>query len=807
MERGLVSSLDREALRILEEILELDDTAARVDRMRQMCGADAFLRSRVEQLLARHESDARLLPTESFVAPRDSLFEIPDRVGPYRVLGEIARGGMGAVVKAERDDGVFLQLVAIKLIRGDIASERAKRRFEEERRILARLRHPAIVRILDGGQQGGQPWLAMDFVDGAPVTEVIRCNKPPESRRLEAFLAICDAVSYAHRHLVVHADIKPSNVLMSPDGSVHLLDFGIARLVSALDGEEAAEPYPLTRGYAAPERAVGVMPTIASDVFSLGVLLVEMLTGRMPDAASRHVPGTHLPAGVLQADVEALAARALAIEPSLRYADAASLQDDVQRLLQHRPLKARAGAGWRYRTGKFIRRHRLGVTAGSVALCMLAGAAVFSTVQWIRANRARVELDARFNEVRSLANYLLFDLYDELGSRPGTVETRVRVAAQAQQYLDHLRAVPHAPTALQLETSAAYRRLAQVLGVSGTSSLGRPQEARAALDRAEMLLLELMQREPRNPAALAQLGWIQSDRWTLLATAGESDRVNASARAYFDAALAIDPGDVSARLGRINTDRCEAYVLVKGADQPGKAREILERALGELRLLTVPQVQRESARLLEYQVLSNLGDAIYYGGDASGSLESYRAALAIAEQELHARTESPAWLSRRGEALWNISGVLEEDPGRLRDALAAVESGIVSLRSVLDLGPDANAEKKLSILYSQQGLLLAEMNQSARALESMRSGMALRESRLAAAPEDGARLRDLVIGRMSFADVLAKVGHRAEACNTARSAVDGWRQIEERSELTAHDRNSNAGQAATAASRYCPRGR
>ena len=163
-------SIESVALRVVEEALAFDDGPARSDFVARACAGQAELLARVTQLLAHEDTGFRLTPTESFVHPIGVIEAIPDRIGPYKVTAEIARGGMGAVVRAERDDGVFDQQVAIKLIRGDLASERAKARFAEERRILARLRHPGIVRILDGGDAEGRPWLAMDYVEGLPVT-------------------------------------------------------------------------------------------------------------------------------------------------------------------------------------------------------------------------------------------------------------------------------------------------------------------------------------------------------------------------------------------------------------------------------------------------------------------------------------------------------------------------------------------------------------------------------------------------------------------------------------------------------------
>lgn len=392
--------IDSDALKIVEEALALDDSEARAAFVEKRCVGNPELLARVQQLLALENSNVRLTATESFVRPMSIVEKVPDRVGPYRVTGEIARGGMGAVVKAERDDGVFEQTVAIKLIRGDLASDRTRARFNEERRILARLNHPGIVRIIDGGEADGRAWLAMDYIAGKPITEAL--DHASNDARLDAFEAVCEAVAYAHRNLVIHADIKPSNVLMTADGKVHLLDFGIARLIVGMDEAETGDPYPLTKGYAAPERGVGVAPTIASDIFSLGVLLLGILGRRVPGENSSFVDGTRLPAGELDGDLAAIAAKALAEDPDARYHDVTELLSDLRHHRSWEPIAARANEGWRYHSGRFILRHRKGLLLSGLAALALTATSIIATVSYVRAEHAREEADRRFVELRGL---------------------------------------------------------------------------------------------------------------------------------------------------------------------------------------------------------------------------------------------------------------------------------------------------------------------------------------------------------------------------------------------------------------------
>ena len=756
----------------------------------------------MEALLAHEQTNFRLLPTESFIKPLGVIEAIPDRIGPYKITAEIARGGMGAVVRAERDDGVFQQQVAIKLIRGDLASERARARFAEERRILARLRHSGIVRILDGGDADGRPWLAMDYVEGLPVTEALRKVGADQPARLDAFEAVCEGVAYAHRALVIHADIKPSNVLMSADGAVHLLDFGIARLITAIDSNETGDPYPLTKGYAAPERAVGVAPTITSDVFSLGVLLLGMLGCKVPDEDSDFIPGTRLPVGQLDGDLGAIAARTLAEKPEDRYPDVAALLSDIRRMRAFVPVVARRDADWRYVAGRFIQRHRKGLALTALAALALATATAISTVQYVRAERARTEADARFVEVRHLAKFMLTELSDDLSDAPGTVIARARLAEVSGQYLGRLGNVRDAPADLRLDTAQGYRRLASLQGLSGTSNLGHPDQAAKSLDRAEVLLAILTKEQPRNPAVLEELGWVTAGRWAMAADTAASRKLNIRAAAYFHQAMSLDSSRQGALLGFLMTEKSRAYDMTWSEDRPAAAEPVLRAALARLRAVQFNPVNRRDARLLEVNLLGRLGDAIYYAGDKPGSLVPYREAEAIIRAEL-ANGTSLVWTDKFGEAKFNIAGTLGDIDGQQESALREAREGIVALQRVLAFGPDANIEKRLLILYGQEGNVLSDMGRMAEAVAASDASIALRRERLARAPRDPQRNRDLAVALPNHAEVLARAGSHRAACNAAQEAVRQWTAIRAAGNLGARDAAKDVPDAAKVAIRLC----
>jgi serine/threonine-protein kinase len=404
MDQALDPARWRRLSAILDGALDLP-LDAREPYLQEVCGNDADLRRQVEELLAADASAGRFLetPAGERVAPlvaemsqglyNTEGFPKGRIVGTYRLLDELGEGGMGTVHLAERADGQFEQKVAIKLLRHGLESREARRRFLQERQILARLQHPAIARLLDGGvTEQGVPFFVMELVEGQPVTTYCEERRLGIESRLRVFLEVCDAAQYAHRNLVVHRDLKPSNVLVSPGGTVKLLDFGIAKLLEdSTDATPAATRtllQAMTPEYAAPEQVRGDAVTTATDVYALGVLLYEVLTSSRPYRVSGGTlaeleraileeepmrPSARLRG--LRGDLDGIVLKALQKEPERRYPSADALANDIRRHLQGLPVSAR-GDTLAYRARKFVRRHRLGVSvAALLVLSLLAGLA------------------------------------------------------------------------------------------------------------------------------------------------------------------------------------------------------------------------------------------------------------------------------------------------------------------------------------------------------------------------------------------------------------------------------------------------
>ncbi|MGH7543934.1 MAG: tetratricopeptide repeat protein [Gemmatimonadota bacterium] len=445
---------------LLDQALELEPEK-RSGYLDTACGADAALRSEVNRLIVSCERARRLLETPAVDLFSTLLSEssVPDaRLGPYRLVGVAGRGGMGTVFLAERDDDQYRKRVALKLVRPGLALDpHLVRRFREERQILANLDHPGIARLVDGGVTGdGLPWLAMEYVEGKRIDHYSDERRLGVVERLELFLQVCDAVQYAHRNLIVHRDLKPSNIFVTAEGRVMLLDFGIAKLLAT--AEAAGEGPPLTMTglqlmtpeYASPEQLRGAAISTASDVYSLGVLLYELLTGQRPfpaaglsraeveraileeeperpSSAVRHgderlalarSATRERLARRLKGDLDTIVLTALHKEPERRYPSAEGLGADIRWHLDSRPIAARPDTR-RYRAAKFVRRHPIGVTAIAGFVALLAGFSAVTTIQSERTARER-------DKAERLAGFLtgLLGSPDPWYGRGGSVTVR-----------------------------------------------------------------------------------------------------------------------------------------------------------------------------------------------------------------------------------------------------------------------------------------------------------------------------------------------------------------------------------------------
>lgn len=504
----------------------------------QACAGDAELRAEAEGLLAQDaetdfldEPAIRDAGTLLRLASADAVTDAPhgewkpgERVGPYRIEAELGRGGMGVVYRAFRVDGAFQQEVALKVTRRSAAAPAVLDRFRRERQILALLNHPNIARILDGGATpDGRPFFVMELVSGENIAAYCAKRKLPLRKRLELFLQACAAVAHAHRFLIIHRDLKPANIMVTAEGTVKLLDFGIAKIFQP-DFNDPAITRPaagmmLTPDYASPEQVRGEPVTTGTDVYALGLILHEMLTGRRAqhvgtsslsdvervvcqEAPARMsetpLEGAAYPASSLRGDLDNIAAKTLRKDAPDRYATVNQLAEDIQRYLSGRPVTARSDS-FLYHAGKFILRNKLAVSAGvAVTVSLAVGIGIAA---W----QARIARQ-HFEAVRSLANSLIHEIDPLVASVPGTTKARHLIMKRSLEYLDRVSQTRLSDPALLMELADAYQSIATLLGNRNRSNLGDYPGAMAAYRKALELRRRVEQIAPSedNRIRLAQ---------------------------------------------------------------------------------------------------------------------------------------------------------------------------------------------------------------------------------------------------------------------------------------------------------------
>ncbi|HTQ79761.1 MAG TPA: tetratricopeptide repeat protein [Thermoanaerobaculia bacterium] len=628
------------------------------------------------------------------------------RLGPYRVLSEIGRGGMGAVYLAVRDEPRFTQKVAIKLIKRGMDTDQIVRRFLAERQILASLAHPNIARLLDGGSTpDGLPYFVMEYVEGRPITAYAEEQKLGLEARLQLFQSVCGAVQSAHQSLVVHRDLKPANILVDASGEPKLLDFGIAKLLDptsfgGLTALTGLAPGPMTPDYASPEQLAGGPITTATDVYGLGLLLYELLVGLSPRAVAQRLgPGwaDRLPSQALaalaasadatentekrrlahrlQGDLDTILGKALAPEPERRYGTAAALGEDIARYLTQRPVAARRPT-LSYRLGRTLLRHKL-AAALALGVCLLA---VYASVQTflVLQESQREAAQRRRAEV-------LNDFLQNMMRRANPEKSRGRTLT-VRQMLD-LGAQELAASTLRRDPET-WAALLETVGDT-YADLGFYDEARRYLEQA--LALRQKQRNPSREAALELAG-----NWSLLGSVAlAQERLPASRDAY-QRALALRTRELSGRadLSRVRDWNGLGRVALAFQDVP-TAERYLTQAWAASR--AAPEGQRELA-----ETLNNLGQLAADRGQYPRAQVFFQAALGQFRKTLG--DDHPDTIKVRS----NLAFILYH-----RADYAAAESlyqETVDLRRRL-LGPDhpdlARALLELAIVQRRCGHLAA----------------------------------------------------------------------------------------------------
>jgi serine/threonine protein kinase len=675
---------------------------------------------------------------------------LPLSIGPYRIVRELGRGGMGTVYLAERADEQYEKQVAIKLIKRGMDTDSVLRHFWNERQILAGFDHPNIARLFDGGvTEDGLPYFVMEYVEGIPIDHYCEAHQFSVIERLKLFREVCAAVSYAHRHLVVHRDIKSTNILVTKEGVAKLLDFGIAKI---LQPGESGQPLATLTGlrlmtpeYASPEQVRGQVVTTASDVYSLGIVLYELLTGRFPYRFASKTPQDiertiteqipERPSAItrdhnqlfangnqkaLRGDLDNIALMALRKEPERRYQSVEQLSEDIQRHLKSRPILARKD-NIAYRAGKFVRRNRIAIAAGSLVLLSLVAGLVATTWEARRERR-------RFNDVRQLAHSVLFDYHDAIKDLPGATKVRERLVKDALTYLDSLAKEAGGDPALQRELAAAYERVGDVRGQVYSASLGDRAGATESYLKALRIREALVAAAPRSA---------QGRR------------------------------DLAAIYEKAGTELLETKEAPRGLEQ-------LRKALTLYSELVVEQPARQESRSDLAEIHETIGLALEFRGDMPGALEQHYKALAICQQLVAANPKDRRLRRILSDSYETMGRALfQSSDARVADALEANHKAVALLERLLAEEPTDNEyRRRLAISYQNDGDYRAWLKDFRGALESFRKKIAIDEQSFAADPANAQARSDLAYSGERIADLLVELRDYSQALPYYRRALE-----------------------------------
>jgi serine/threonine protein kinase len=724
----------RQAEDLFNRALE-EPATARAAWLDRECAGDEEMQREVAGLLA---SDAQ---TKSNLAGsvKSAVLDLDATprtrfVGPYELLRELGRGGMGTVYLGKRTDEVYTKDVAIKLVTPGMDTDFLLARFKRERQVLASLEHPNIARLLDGGTaQTGEPYFVMEYIPGVPITQYCQEKQLSVADRLRLFLPVCAAVTYAHSRFVVHRDLKPGNILVEENGTPRLLDFGICKLLLA-NPMEAAETMTqgmgmMTPDYASPEQVRGEPVTVASDTYSLGAVLYELLTGARPHKIGKYTPmelersicetPTVRASAVrpeLRGDIDNILMRAMAKDPTRRYGTVDQFAEDIRRHLDNRPVVAAPDSVW-YRSRKFMERHHRLVFATAVTVLLLAGGLVY-------AERQRRLAEQRLQEVRQLANRFVFDVHDAVRELPGSTKARRLIVSTALEYLERLSADAKSDPSLARDLAAGWLRIGDVQGWVLGSNLGDTEGAQKSYVRAREL-----------------------------ADAGGATTIAIEAIRH--------QGDVAAYTGKLSVAQeffDEAAQRARKALEAGGDRQVLSYLAG------VELASSRNQRLLD---------------NVDASLASARQAAAMYASLAAVEGNKPEWQLAKAAAAAGVGMALARK-GQLDEARDQYQNAVTALQQALERDPNnSRTKRELMLAWSHVGDVegsptSSSMGNRAKALTAYAEMTKIAEELLAADGDDQRALGDLGIARMRVAAVTdgpARLDRFREALATIGQAV------------------------------------
>ncbi|MBL8189956.1 MAG: serine/threonine protein kinase [Acidobacteria bacterium] len=808
---------------LLDQMLDTP-TGERDKFLDAACRQDRELRAELESLIASLENDPEFIEKPALPelvgagsGDGSSLEAEPmagKMIGRYRLVREIGHGGMGSVYLAERADDEYRNQVALKLVRHGLQSNFAIRRFVYERQTLAALHHPNIAALLDGGTtEDGLPYLVMEYVEGETISQYCDLRQLPINERLKLFRAVCAAVHYAHQSLVIHRDLKPANLMVTADGQVKLLDFGIAKILNreiagTLQQTETAVRL-MTPEYASPEQVRGGKITTASDVYSLGVILYELLSGHRPYQIASWLPSDIeraicqtepvkpstavlrreeipsadgqpriiTPEAVAEAraeappklrrhlsgDLDTIVLMALRKEPERRYASVNGLSEDIRRYLEGLPVTARPDT-FSYRASKFVRRHKAGVAAVAlIVLALLAG--LFATLWQARLARIQqVRAERLFNDVRGLSKSVLFDIHDKIQFLEDSNEARELIAKRALDYLDRLATDSAGDMTLRQELAEAYLKVGDVQGRPGFPSLGDRTSALDSYQKSLAIYQTLPGNDPmirkQMAISLLRIGDVQQmlRSASSLASYQQALQTAESAPETCGREIALCQqriGVMKARTGDLDGARPHLQLAIKMAEDIAAKTEFGTAAWCE--------AQRDvSINLIKD------GDVSLVSDDTKTALAQYRRARGISQQiagcypaQIYQR-ELAASFDKVGNALAALddaTGALNEyrEALRIREPLAAANKKSVE------------HQRDVSISHDKIGGLLADAGKTAEAIEAFQSALEI-DTKLSLIDQNDNQTK------LDRANSLTKLGELRQKLGNSAKALDDFRQ-------------------------------
>ncbi len=782
---------ERRALTLFDEIADIELAERESWIVREVEG-DAALEKRLRALLAADER-AGLRTGGAWEEARGEAGAMPTHIAGYRITARIGEGGMGSVYRGERDRGDFHHVVAIKVIKPGLLSDALGERFRRERQTLAQLSHPNIAQLFDGGEMpDGAPYIVMEYVDGRPLERWLAESAPSRTERLTLFRAICGAVGFAHRSLIVHRDLTPSNILVARDGTVKLIDFGIAKAsdvpeAGPVTSSASIAGLSLTPGYAAPERITSAKVSTAADIYSLGRLLARLEPSK-------------------DAEFAAIVARATATDPNNRYSTAEALASDVAAWNAGWPVGAMDGGG-SYATRKFIARHRLPIAAAGLALLLLIGTLVYALVANQRAQIARADAEARFAQTRAIAKSLLFDVFDEVSRSPGSTRARQQLAETGVAYLDALSQLKDVPRDVRLEAGLGYLRLAEVVGGGQAASLAHYKDGDALLAKGEAMLAPLHHATPGDPAvASAYAALLNEQSGVNLYNNGKTQLAREQARR---AVSILEPfsknGDVlivSRYMTALQSDG-DSYQWDNDYETARRLHERAEAFAAALPANQQRQKQVMSARAANLRLLGETYHKLKLADQARTTLER----VLIINRALVATAPDDPALKRKLINALRYAAVVHRTNGRDEAARVAITEAATHSLALSARDPDDGGSlHQLALVQEVQGQILADLGQFSESFATGRQVIAGHRKIVALAGNAAGARRSLAAAMRTTGGNHYNGGDYSGACALWREALSIYRELDRAGTLSDADRKGSMAEMIDYVSRACDGG-